>query len=51
MKMHLVAALLGCPFYAQFLTRWLTNDAIPLLLGQGEVRSNAARIERFVPAR
>jgi penicillin amidase len=31
--------------------RRLSNDAIPLLLGQGEVRSNAARIERFVPAR
>ena len=31
--------------------RRLANDAIPLLLGQGEVRSNAARIERFVPAR
>ena len=45
------SGVLGSPFYAQFLTRWLSNDAIPLLLGQGEVRSNAARIERFVPAR
>jgi penicillin amidase len=45
------SGVLGSPFYAQFLTRWLANDAIPLLLGQGEVRSNAARIERFVPAK
>jgi len=44
------SGVLGNPDYFQFLPNWLANDAIPLALGQGEVRSNAEVIENFVPA-
>jgi len=43
--------VLGSPWYFNFLPLWLTNEAIPLLLGHQEVQRQAAELIRFVPAR
>jgi penicillin amidase len=40
----------GNPNYAQFLTRWLANDSIPLHLGNDEVARAAVAVEKYVPA-
>ena len=43
------SGVLGSPFYFQFLTRWLADEAIPLRLGGGQVHMGAATVERYVP--
>jgi len=43
------SGVLGSPFYFQFLEKWLANEAIPLHLGQREVRPFAEEVETFVP--
>ena len=40
----------GSPFYLNLLTRYLTNDTVPLLLGRKELRQEVDSVSRFVPA-
>jgi penicillin G amidase len=44
------SGVLGNPNYAQFLTRWLANDSIPLNLGNDEVVRAALTVEKYIPA-
>lgn len=44
------SGVFGSPYYVQFLTRWLTDDSIPLQLGHVEVRGNEAEVIKLVPA-
>ncbi|HZS70046.1 MAG TPA: penicillin acylase family protein [Burkholderiales bacterium] len=44
------SGVLGNPNYAQFLTRWLADDSIPLHLANDEVVRSAAAVEKYVPA-
>ena len=43
------SGILGSPFYANLLGRWLTNDSHPMRQKVGEFRSEAAERIRFVP--
>ena len=43
------SGVLGDPNYAQFLERWLTNEALTLRLGHDEAQRGAATVRRFVP--
>jgi penicillin amidase len=36
--------------YAQFVSRWVANQSIPLLLGKEEVKRSGAALERYLPA-
>ena len=36
--------------YAQFVSRWVANQSIPLLLGKQEVKRSGATLERYLPA-
>ncbi len=45
------SGVLGSPWYLNFLSLWLTNDAIPLLLDHGEVQAHADEVDNFAPAR
>ena len=40
---------LGSPEYFRFLPHWLANQAVPLYLGRGQVRSHAAQVEVLLP--
>ncbi|HSU63417.1 MAG TPA: penicillin acylase family protein, partial [Burkholderiales bacterium] len=42
------SGVLGSPNYAQFLTRWLTNETIELGLSHDEIER--ASVEKFIPA-
>ena len=44
------SGVLGNPNYAQFLTRWLTDDSIELSLGHDEVVRAAEAVEKYIPA-
>jgi penicillin amidase len=44
------SGVLGSPDYAQFLERWLTNEAVELRLGRREVERVASSVRIFVPA-
>ncbi|MGA8055910.1 MAG: hypothetical protein WCA12_18980 [Burkholderiales bacterium] len=39
------------PLYMNLLTRYLTNDTIPLLYGQNELIQDLSSVSRFVPAK
>jgi penicillin amidase len=41
----------GSPFYLNLLTRYLTNDTVPLLYGQNELQHNLYTVSKFVPAK
>jgi penicillin amidase len=41
----------GSTFYLNLLPRYLTNDTIPLLFGQGDLQHNLYSVSRFVPAK
>jgi len=41
----------GSPFYLNLLTRYLTNDTVPLLYGQNELQQNLHSVSKFVPAK
>jgi penicillin amidase len=43
------SGILGSPNYAQFLERWLANEALRLRLGREEVKAAAASVGVFVP--
>jgi penicillin amidase len=43
------SGVLGSPNYAQFLERWLTNEAVRTSLGHKEVKEVAASVQTFVP--
>jgi len=43
------SGVLGSPNYAQFLERWLTNEALRTSLGHKEVKHAAASVQTFVP--
>jgi penicillin amidase len=43
------SGVLGSPNYAQFLERWLTNEAVRTSLGHKEVKDVAASVQIFVP--
>lgn len=45
------SGVLGSPFYANLLPRWLTNDTIPLAFGAREVMNVADSKTVFVPKR
>ncbi|MDZ7651500.1 MAG: penicillin acylase family protein [Burkholderiaceae bacterium] len=45
------SAVPGNPFYVNLLPRYLSNDTIPLLFGQNDLRQNLYTVSRFVPAR
>lgn len=45
------SGVLGSPFYANLLPRWLTNDTIPLAFGSREVSKVADSSTVFVPKR
>jgi penicillin amidase len=56
-RLHAVSSLpggtsgvLGSPYYFNLLPSWLTNDAFPLLLRNGDVQKEAASVTKFVPA-
>jgi penicillin amidase len=36
--------------YAQFVSRWVANQSIPLLLGKEEVKRSGAVLQRYLPA-
>lgn len=40
---------LGSPGYLRFLPDWLANQALPLYLGKGQVRSHAAQVQILLP--
>jgi penicillin amidase len=40
----------GNPFYVNLLPLWLTNDTVPLLFGQNDLRQSLYSVSRFVPA-
>ncbi|MGB5103611.1 MAG: penicillin acylase family protein [Steroidobacteraceae bacterium] len=44
------SGVLGSPYYANLLGRWLTNDTYPLRQGMGEVMQNLASQQFFKPA-
>jgi len=46
-----MSGVLGSPFYANLLGRWLTNDTYPLRLTTGEVMQNLHGQQSFRPAR
>ena len=41
----------GNPFYLNLLTRYLTNDTVPLLYGQNELQHSLYSVSKFVPAK
>jgi penicillin amidase len=43
------SGLLGSPFYANMLGRWLTNGYHPLLLTEEQVNADQRSEETFVP--
>lgn len=45
------SAIPGNPFYLNLLPRYLTNDTVPLLFGQNDLRHNLYSVTRFVPAK
>jgi penicillin amidase len=45
-----MSGVLGSPFYANLLGRWLTNDTYPLRTGQGEVMQAIHSQQQFKPA-
>jgi penicillin amidase len=45
------SGVLGNPNYTLFLPRWLANEAVPLALGMGEVRSGAQSVIMLRPER
>jgi penicillin amidase len=45
------SGVLGSPWYLNFLPLWLTNEAIPLQLDQGELKGQQTSVTRFVPDR
>ena len=44
------SGVLGSPFYANLLGRWLTNDTYPLRANMGEVMQNLHSQQMFKPA-
>ena len=45
-----VSGVVGSPFYANLLGRWLTNDTYPFRLGTGEIMQNLHSQQVFKPA-
>ena len=45
------SALPNSPFYVNLLPRYLTNDTVPLLIGQNDLQRNLYSVSRFVPAK
>ncbi len=45
------SGVLGDANYANLLPLWLTNDSIPLLTRNNEIKKNAATVTKFVPAK
>ncbi len=43
------SGVLGDPNYANLLPLWLTNDTVPLLTRNNEIRRNAESVTKFVP--
>jgi penicillin G amidase len=42
--------VVGSPFYANLLGRWLTNDTYPFRLGTGEIMQELHSQQMFKPA-
>lgn len=45
------SAIPANPFYLNLLTRYLTNDTVPLLFGQSDLQHNLYSVSKFVPAK
>jgi penicillin amidase len=45
------SAIPGSAFYLNLLPRYLANDTVPLLFGQGDLQHNLHGVTRFVPAK
>jgi penicillin amidase len=43
------SGVIGSPYYANLLPRYLTNDTVPLLIRQGDLQGNLASVTSFVP--
>lgn len=44
------SAIPDSPFYSNLLTRYLANDTVPLLFGNGDLQRETDSVTRFVPA-